>query len=84
MTLLFVNVDYRSVDGAFSCLDTFCAASGVVVSAHKIDYWIIGLDTPPKWIPTTWSHIRPEVILKYLGILFGVGLSLVAMWDWCL
>jgi hypothetical protein len=48
-----------------------------VVNAHKTDFWLIQ-------IPTAWPYFIPEVIVHYLGISFGVGLSLVAMWDWCL
>jgi len=82
--LIFISVDQGFANVALSCLDTFCATLGIMVSAHKIDYWLIGMDSPPEWILASWSHIRPGVIVRYLGIPFEFGLSSVAMWDWCL
>jgi hypothetical protein len=61
-SLLPLRVEYKSVDGASTCLDTFCFASGVVVSTHKIDFWLVGLNSPPGWIPfnldlySSWGH----------------------------
>ena len=42
--------------------------------AHKTDYQILQLHSPPYWIPATWSHVHPGLTVKYLGIPFGVGL----------
>jgi len=83
-SLLSVKAEQASVDGALACLDTFGVASGAVVSPHQTYFWLIGLDSPLDWTPPAWSYIRPGVIVRDLGIPFGVGLSPVAMWDWCL
>ena len=65
--------------------DFFYKAFGAIVSEHKTNYWIIGIDNLPKWIPkTSWKFLQPSVIVRYLGILFGVNHSLVSMWGWCL
>jgi hypothetical protein len=61
-----------------------CEASRAIVSDHKTSYKLVGIDDPLTWIPTTWKFVCPGVILRYLGIPFNVGLSLIAMWDWCL
>jgi hypothetical protein len=74
-SLLYSCANQESVDGALSCLDMFCVTSGVVVSAHKIDYWILDLDSCLERIPLAWSHIRPGDIVKYLGVPFGIRLS---------
>lgn len=37
-----------------TCLDTFCGVFGAIVSPHKIDFWLFGLDLPLEWIPTAW------------------------------
>lgn len=83
-SLLSVSVEQRSVNGALPCLDTLCVTSGFVVSNHKIEFWLVGLDSPPDWIPAMSTYIQPGVIVKYLGIPFGVGLSPVSMWEWYL
>lgn len=36
------------------------------------------------WFPVAWRFVQPGFIVRYLGILFGVDISPVAMWDWCL
>ena len=53
MTLLSVRVDQGSIDGALSCLDSFYGAFGAIVSPQKIDFWLIGLDSPLAWILDT-------------------------------
>ena len=52
-SLLSHKDDQELVNGALTCLETFCIAFGIVGNAHKIDYWIIGLDSSHAWIPTT-------------------------------
>ena len=69
------------MDKALTCLDTFFQAFGAIVSPHKTYFWLIRVDSAPTGIPEAWSFIRPGVIVRYLGILFGIGLSLVSMWD---
>jgi hypothetical protein len=81
---LSVSVGKGLVDGALACLDMFSATSGVVVSDHKTNYWLVVLDAPLDWILVAWNHIWLRVIVRYLGIPFGVGLLPIAMWDWCL
>ena len=63
------------------CLILFCKATSAIVSYNKIDYWITSLDDPPTWIPNTWNFVQPGVIVRYLGIPFGVDLSPVSMWE---
>lgn len=47
-SLLLARVERKSVDGALACLDTFCSASGSMVSGHKTNFWLVGLDAPSK------------------------------------
>ena len=62
------------VDGVLACLDNFCAASSVLWSvSNKTDYWWVGLNALSNWNLAAWTHIWPGVIVRYLGILFGVG-----------
>jgi hypothetical protein len=63
---------------------TLISASGASVSAQKTDFWLVGLYSPPEWIPSSWTYIRPRFIAQYLGIPFGVGLSPISLWEWCL
>lgn len=79
-SLLSVCVDQGSVDGARDCLAVFCKAFGAVVSDHKTNYWLVGLEDPPDSIPPAWTFVRPSVIVCYLGIPSSVGLFPVAMW----
>jgi hypothetical protein len=72
------------MDGASACLDLFYAISGVVVSDHKADLLLVILDSSLEWYPTTWTYVCLRIIVQYLDIPFGVDLSPIAMWDWCL
>jgi len=45
-SLLSVNAEQGSVEGAISCLNTFCTASDSVVNNHKTKYWLVGRDSP--------------------------------------
>jgi hypothetical protein len=67
---------------ARDCLTVFYEAFVAIVSDHKIDFWLVGLDEPHAWILAAWNFVHP-VVVRYLGSPFCVGLSLVAMWDWC-
>jgi hypothetical protein len=60
----------------------FCEAFGVIVSDHKTNYLLVGLDEPPSWIIVVWNLIPPSIIFRYPRILFGMGFSLVAVSDW--
>lgn len=62
----------------------FYEASQAIINNHKTDYWLVGLDEPPTWIPSAWTFVNLSIIVRYLGIPIGLGLSLIAMWDWCL
>lgn len=60
-------------------LSLFCQASGVLISDHKTNHWLIVLEEAPNWIHTTWTFIHLFIIVRYLRIPFGVGLSSLAM-----
>jgi hypothetical protein len=82
-SLLSVQADQDLVACVRSCLYVFCEASRTIISNHKIDYWLVGLDNPlhgfrQHGLLTIW------IIVKYLDIPFGVGLLLVAMREWYL
>jgi len=36
------------------------------------------------WFPFAWRFVQRGVIIKYLSIPFGVDISSIAIWDWCL
>ena len=36
----------------------------------------------PPWIPWQWREIKHGTITRYLGIPFGIGVSLKEMWSW--
>lgn len=40
-SLLSLRSYQGSKDEALSCLDNFCRDSSVIVSPHKIEYWLI-------------------------------------------
>jgi len=83
-SLLFVRVNQESVARARDYLSAFFLAFEAMVSDHKTDYWLVDLDELLDLCPPTLIIVHQGVIVRYLGIPFGVGLSLVAMWDWCL
>ena len=51
-SLLSMHVEQSLVDGAHACLVLFCLALSAMVSDHKIDLWLVGLDSPLGWILT--------------------------------
>jgi hypothetical protein len=79
-SLLSMQIDQSSIDGACACLDLFCSASGVVVSEHRMDFWLVGLDTLPHWILVAWTLVRGDC--KVFGHTIWSGVSLVSIWDW--
>ena len=52
-SLLSMTTEKESISTAMKFLSLFFKPLGVIVSDHKTNYWIIGLDNPPKWIATT-------------------------------
>lgn len=38
----------------------------------------------PHWIPREWKHIKHGEIMRYLGVPFGLGVTLSDMWTWYL
>ena len=81
---LYLSVNKESKVGAHACLDTLCLDLDDMVIDYMIEFWLVGLDSPPNWIPKTWTYIRLVMIVWYLGIPFGVGLSPISMLEWCL
>ena len=59
-------------------METFYVALGAMVSAHKIDYWSIRLNSTPEWILVAKFYSYPGVIVRTR---FEVGLLLIPMWD---
>jgi hypothetical protein len=72
-----------SIDGSLACQIHF-SLHQVLLPMPKNKIQLVGLDSLANWILTSWYYIHPRVIVKHLVIPFGVGLSLVSMWDFCL
>jgi hypothetical protein len=83
-SLFTTFVDKNFVSTTKDCLAMFCKASWKIVSDHKTNYWLVGIEDYPMWFPTSWRFFQQGVIVQYLWIPFRVDISLVAMWDWCL
>lgn len=52
-SLLLVSVERCSMNGALAWLNTFYPTLGFVVSNRKTDFWLVGLESLPNWIPAT-------------------------------
>jgi len=50
-SLLSNNVEQCSINKDLACLQTFFYALGVAVSYHKIDFWLVRLNSPLDRIP---------------------------------
>lgn len=60
----------ESFPNAMECFSLVFKEPGAIVNDRKTNYWIIGLDNPPAWIPTTWNFVQSGAIVRYLGITF--------------
>ena len=72
---LSFQVDQNLVSSCRGFLSIFSNASRATISDHKNDYWLIGIDGSPIWIPLAWTLFHPCVIVRYIRIPFGMGLS---------
>ena len=48
---LSFQVDEDLVSSCRGFLSIFCNASRATINDHKTDYWLIGIDGSPIWIP---------------------------------
>lgn len=63
----------------------FCTLFGAVVSNFKTNFWLICVEDKPPWLfNRPWQHVRDGEIVCYLGVLFGVIVSLSDMKELCL
>jgi len=62
-SLFSVSIDQKSISTARDCLVVFCEASGAIVSDHKTNYWLVGLEDQPTWFPVAWIFFEPRVIV---------------------
>ena len=62
------------------CFNFFCKEYKAIFSENKASYWIVDIDNPTTWILTSYRVVQPIVIVRYIGIPFGVNLSPIAMW----
>ena len=83
-SLFSLRADQEVIANARDCLSIFLYACQGLFSDNKTYYWLVRLEGPFDWIPSSWKFIYLGVIVRYLGIQFGVGLSPVAMWNWWL
>jgi len=82
--ILSTIVEGEYVSIVRNCLTVFYEASRAIINDHKTKFWWVGIDEITTWIPTTWDFVCLGVIVRYLGIPFGVRLSLATICDWCL
>ena len=72
---LSFEVDQELVSSCRGFLSIFCNPSRAKINDHKTDYWFIGIDGSPISIPLAWALVHPCVIVRYIGIPFGVRIS---------
>ena len=65
-SLLSVSTDQGLVSTARDCLAMFCEASGAIVNDHKTNYWLVGIEDHPTWLPVVWRFVQPGVIVLIL------------------
>ena len=62
----------------------YCIVSGSKLANDKIEFLLVQSGPIPHWIPKEWKQINHREIMRYLGIPFGIGVSLSNMWRWYL
>ena len=40
------------------------------------NFWVVGVHDKPPWLTRSWWHMKDGDIVNYLGIFFGVNLSM--------
>ena len=83
-SMLFLQNSEEELTNVLDILDLYCVVSGSQLAHSKIKFMMIHSEKIPKWIPKEWRHIRHGEITRYLGIPFGIGVSLSNMWKWFL
>ena len=78
-SLLSLRADQEVIANARDCLSIFLHACQALFSDNKTYYWLVGLEDPLDWIPSSWKFSHLGVIVRYLRIPFGVGFFLVAI-----
>jgi hypothetical protein len=65
-----------TIDGALEFLNVFYLAVGVIISDCKYNLWMIETKHKLNWLGCAWKVMRDRDIVRYLGVLFVVNVSL--------
>jgi len=80
-SMLFIQNSTEEVTNTIDTLDLFCTISGSKLAMHKTTFIMTRPNLRPAWIPSEWKEIKHGLVTSYLGIPFGVGVSLKEMWK---
>eukprot|EP01018_Ginkgo_biloba_P007232 Gb_41388 [translate_table: standard] len=75
------ELEENSLTTAMEAIQTHCRASDSKLSDPKAEVWIIGTNTIPAWLNPEWKIIQPGVVVRYIGISFGVDIPASEMSD---
>lgn len=72
------------IDNFWACLNTFCLASGSVISHHKTGYRSSNGITPQVILEAGCQLIQDGQIFRLLGVPMGFKVTFAQRWDWVL
>lgn len=82
--MLFLHNSKEEVNNTLEIVKLYCEVSGSLIAYNKTDFLMTQPFDRPQWIPNEWRQIKHGEITRYLGIPFGLGVSLSEMWAWFL
>ena len=81
-TSLFLCLTEENFDNAIRRLDFFCKAYGSKIAPAKSTILGWQQDSPDWLVSKGWNWVRPNEVIRYLGIPFSVEPNLNSMWEW--
>lgn len=83
-SMLFLHNSEEEVNNALAMIQLYCEVFGSLIAHNKTEFLMTQPYSNSQWIPKEWRKIRHGEITRYLGIPFGLGVSLSEMWTWFL
>lgn len=79
---LFLQNDEKDICNMMDILELYCVVLGSKIAYAKIYLFVVQNGPIRYWLPQDWKKIKHKEIMRYLGIPFGIKLSLLDMWNW--
>lgn len=73
-SMLFIQNSEIEINNVMGVLNLYCEVSSLKLAHHKTEFLMVQSGSPLCWIHKEWNP-------RYLGIPFGMGVSISEMWN---